>query len=61
MSQLDEYHQLSASTRTERPAFSPSAIVLKRLLKQVQHGRLVLSLPDGEVIAVNGRLPGPEA
>jgi cyclopropane-fatty-acyl-phospholipid synthase len=34
---------------------------LKRLLKQVQHGRLVLSLPGGEVIAVNGRLPGPEA
>ncbi|ERM00176.1 cyclopropane-fatty-acyl-phospholipid synthase [Brucella intermedia 229E] len=62
MSQLDEYHQLSASSRTERPAFSPpSAIVLKRLLKQVQHGRLVLSLPDGQVIAVNGRLPGPEA
>lgn len=61
MSQLDEYHQLSASSRTERPAFSPSTIVLKRLLKQVQHGRLVLSLPGGEVIAVNGLLPGPEA
>jgi cyclopropane-fatty-acyl-phospholipid synthase len=61
MSQLDEYHQLSASSRTERPAFSPSAIVLKRLLKQVKHGRLVLSLPGGEVIAVNGPLPGPEA
>ncbi|KAB2777015.1 class I SAM-dependent methyltransferase [Brucella anthropi] len=61
MSQLDEYHQLSASSRTERPAFSPSTIVLKRLLKQVQHGRLVLSLPGGEVSAVNGLLPGPEA
>ncbi|MEE9924629.1 MAG: cyclopropane-fatty-acyl-phospholipid synthase [Brucella anthropi] len=61
MSQLGEYHQLSASSRTERPAFSPSTIVLKRLLKQVQHGRLVLSLPGGEVIAVNGLLPGPEA
>lgn len=61
MSQLDEYHRLSGSSRIERPAFSPSAIVLKRLFKQVQHGRLVLSLPGGEVIAVNGPSPGPEA
>ncbi|WP_273727585.1 cyclopropane-fatty-acyl-phospholipid synthase family protein [Brucella gallinifaecis] len=61
MSQLDEYHRLPASSRIDRTAFSPSAIVLKRLLKQVRHGRLVLSLPGGEVLAANGSSPGPEA
>lgn len=61
MSQLDEYHQLSTLDRIGQQAVSPSAIVLKRLLKQVRHGRLVLSLPDGELIVANGPLPGPEA
>lgn len=61
MSHIDEISPLPTVIARGFSGWSPSARLLRRLLNQVQHGRLTLVLPSGKVIYGQGSLAGPEA
>ncbi|MDR6431932.1 cyclopropane-fatty-acyl-phospholipid synthase family protein [Brucella pseudogrignonensis] len=61
MSHIDETSPLPVVISRGYSGWSPSARLLRRLLSQVQHGRLTLVLPSGKVIFGQGGLAGPEA
>ncbi len=56
---------MSETQKTMAPALTkmprPVLELIQRLLRKLEHGRLVITLPDGTILAHRGPLPGAEA
>ena len=61
MSHINETSPLPASNSRSHSGLSPSGRLLRRLINQVHHGRLILVLPSGQVMSAQGSLAGPDA